>query len=58
LAWVLLATVESLRVAGSLLLAPRVFLAFVAIFAGLVFGFWQGLGDFPRYRRPPVATEG
>lgn len=58
LAWVLLAAVESLRVAGSLLLAPRVFLAFVAIFAGLVFGFWQGLGDFPRYRRPPVASEG
>lgn len=51
-AWLVVALVEALRVSPRPALAPRTVIAFGAIYAGLLFGFWRGLLEMPRYRGP------
>ena len=48
---------ESVRLGGFSFGAARTALAFVVIYAGLVFGFWRGLPEWRRYRRPPSCFE-
>ncbi len=59
LGWLLIAGIESLRLArdpGEALRLPPVFLA---IHGGLILGFWRGLLDAPRFRGPaPGAVRG
>jgi len=49
--WGLAVGVESLRLGGATLSAPRVAAALAAIHSGLLFGFWRGLGEFGSFRR-------
>lgn len=48
--WILLVGAECIRLAGVRSAALRTMLAFLAIYIGLVFGFWRGLAEFGRFR--------
>ena len=52
-AWIALVLLESVRTVGIGMQTLRMAVAFGAIYAGLVFGFWRGLLEYPRYRRAP-----
>ncbi len=51
--WGLLLLVEGVRIAGVSRGAYRVMAALAVIHSGLVVGFWRGLADVRKYRRPP-----
>jgi succinoglycan biosynthesis protein ExoA len=51
-AWLLLVAIESIRVAGLSRATYRVGAALAVIHSGLVLGFWRGLAEVRRYRRP------
>lgn len=58
-AWLLAVSFESLRVSGyRIVAAARTGLAFAAIYAGLVLGFWRGIPEMPRYRGQMAAEGG
>jgi hypothetical protein len=51
--WVFAIAIESIRLGRLTLLTGRIMLAFVAIYSGLIIGFWRGLLEFHRFRSPP-----
>lgn len=51
--WVLLIAGESVRLTGLRPAACRMMAAFVVIHLGLLLGFWRGLLEFRRFRKPP-----
>lgn len=50
--WSLVASAEALRLGGLSLASGRIVAAFVVIHSGLVLGFWRGLAEFRKFRRP------
>jgi len=50
--WILLIVVESLRLASVTPSVWKTMAAFFLIHLGLLFGFWRGIPDFPRFREP------
>jgi GT2 family glycosyltransferase len=50
--WGLLVLIESLRVGGVSRRSGRVAASLAVIHSGLLLGFWRGLAEFWRYRRP------
>lgn len=50
--WLVLALAESVRTAGASHLVGKTLAAFATIFLALTLGFWRGLFEAPRYRRP------
>lgn len=57
-AWLLAILLEGVRLAGVRPAALRIALALAAIPAGLLLGFWRGLGDAPRFRRAASLAAG
>lgn len=55
LVWGLLVLFEGLRVAGGFRGVHRVVAALAMIHSGLILGFWRGLAEVRKYRRPPSA---
>jgi GT2 family glycosyltransferase len=53
--WIFAIATESIRLGRLTPLAGRIMLAFVAIYSGLIMGFWRGLLEFRRFRSlPPI----
>jgi hypothetical protein len=53
----LVAGIESVRLGGLSVHSARITASFVVIYAGLLVGFWRGLLEFRKFRRPKELAE-
>jgi hypothetical protein len=56
-AWLLLVGIESVRGGRSWDERGRIAVAFTAIYLGLTAGFWRGIAEWRRFRRPAPARK-